>query len=194
MHTIIENFAPPALLRAVAATWPREDWPHWHRYQDSNSIKWASKDAHRLPDAARLVIAAMAQIDVSKFAPGVDVFPDLDLHGAGLNMIPPGGHLGLHLDGAVHPLTGWRRELNAVLFVDDVGGGALEFWNAPDGVIQAKIYPVRNRLVLFTTDSNSWHRVQVVPGPLPRRTISLFWWSTRPCESDRDHAEFSAST
>ncbi len=189
---VIENFAPPGLLRAVGATWPRDDWPHWHRYDDANAVKLGSKDAHRLPDAARQVLALLSQLDVSAFAS--EAFPDLDLHGAGLHAVLPGGHLGLHLDGAVHPLTGWRREVNAVLFVDDwrpEWGGALEFWDRPDGAAIETIVPLRNRLVLFATGDAAWHRVAPVAGPLPRRTLSLFWWSLGVGDSDRLRAEFT---
>ncbi|MDE2426770.1 MAG: 2OG-Fe(II) oxygenase [Elusimicrobia bacterium] len=190
---IIHDFAPPGLLRAVAATWPRDDWPHWHRYDDRNAAKLGSKDAHRLPDAARAVLSLMAAIDVSDFADAA--FPDLDMHGAGLHSILPGGHLGLHLDGAVHPLTGWRREANAVLFVDDWDadwGGELEFWSSPQSRGPRRIVtPRRNTLVLFATGPTAWHRVARVDGPQPRRTLSLFWWSLAAAKSNRDRAEFA---
>ena len=191
MHVVVDDFASESLLRAVSATWPRDDWPHWHRYQDEHSSKLASRDAHRLPDAARLMISDMARIDVRQF--GGDAFPDLDLHGARLHSILPGGHLGLHLNGAVHPLTGWRREVNAVLFVEDwqtEWGGALEFWSSPDSGPHSRVEPQRNRLVLFATGEQAWHRVCPVTGPRQRRTLSLFWWSLTPTDAERDRARF----
>lgn len=191
MHTVIDNAVSAGLLRAVAATWPRDDWPYWHKYDNADSQKLASKDAHRLPDAAKLVIAEMAKLDVSEFCG--DCFPDLDLHGAGLHSIPPEGHLGLHLDGAIHPLTDWRRECNAVLFVDDWWdgwGGGLQFWDATGHSLVETVLPARNRLVLFATGDHAWHRVSHVAGPKPRRTISLFWWSLATTEATRDRAEF----
>jgi Rps23 Pro-64 3,4-dihydroxylase Tpa1-like proline 4-hydroxylase len=188
-YTIIENFAPRGLLKAVAATWPRSDWPHWHKYADRNANKLGSKDAHRLPDAAHQVLNLMAQVDVTKY--NVEAFPDLDLHGAGMHSILPGGHLGLHLDGAVHPLTGWKREVNAVLFVDEWSPsweGALEFWETETSGAKVVIYPNFNRLVIFPTDV--WHRVAPAIGEHTRRTLSMFWWSMTKCESQRDRAEF----
>jgi len=191
MHAVIENFAPPALLNSVAATWPRDDWPHWHRYHDQHSVKLASKDAHRLPDAARLVVGWMAGMNLHGLCDR-KCFPDLDLHGAGLHAILPGGHLARHLDGATHPLTGWRRELNAVLFVDDwdpAWGGDLQFSDEHARWTEA-IEPRFNRLVLFTTGEKAFHEVKPVTGPQPRRTLSLFWWSHATPESKRDRAEF----
>lgn len=187
-----DNLIPPTLLRAVAATWPRDDWPHWHRYHDADADKFASKDSHRLPDAAKLVIAEMAKLRIDDLLPGCnDCFPDLDLHGAGLHMSLPGGYLGLHLDGATHPLTSWNRVANAVLFVDDWlpdWGGALQM--VEDGAVTEQILPSRGRVALFATAGDAWHQVSQVTGPQRRRTISLFWWSEAPATSERDRAEF----
>lgn len=194
MYTVIDNFAPPGLLRAVAATWPREDWPHWHKYDDHNAVKLGSKDAHRLPDPAKMILNRMAGIDVSQFSR--EAFPDMDLHGAGMHSILPGGYLGLHLDGAVHPLAGWRREVNAVLFVDawqPEWGGELEFWSSETSGAQSVIQPEFNRLVLFSTGGEAWHRVAAVNGARPRRTLSLFWWSLGSSRSNRDRAEFASA-
>lgn len=185
-----ENYVNPSLLRAVAATWPADNWSHWHRYQDQYADKRGSKDAHRLPDAARLVIGCMAETYIEDLKP--DCFPDLDLHGAGMHQLNPGGFLGLHLDGAAHPLHGWRREVNAILFVDDwlpEWGGHLIFRDA-DKEETARIIPRRNTLVLFQTSETAWHEVSRIDGPLARRTLSLFWWSHREPASARDRAEF----
>lgn len=191
---ILDNWLAPGILGAVAATWPAANWPHWHRYDDANASKLASKDAHRLPDAARLAIADMARLDIAALTGIPDAFVDLDLHGAGLHLIPSGGHLGLHLDGAVHPLTGWKREANAVLFIDawkPEWGGNLEFFESRDSTrATTTVEPRLNRLVLFATGEENWHRVAKVTGPNPRRTISLFWWSAAESESRRDRAEF----
>ncbi|NBW09979.1 MAG: 2OG-Fe(II) oxygenase [Caulobacteraceae bacterium] len=152
----LDNVIPAELLRAVAATWPRDDWSHWHRYRDQTADKF--------------------------------------LHGAGLHMSKPGGFLACHLDGATHPLTGWSRVANAVLFVDDwqpEWGGALQM--VADGQVASECVPQRGRIAMFATGDTAWHQVSQVTGPKPRRTISLFWWSEVPAESTRSRAEFVAS-
>ena len=189
----LDNVIPAELLRAVAATWPRDDWPHWHRYRDQTADKFATKDADRLPPAAKLVIAELAKLSISDLLGIDDCFPDLDLHGAGLHMSTPGGFLGCHLDGATHPLTGWSRIANAVLFIDDwqpEWGGALQM--VADGHVTSECIPQRGRIAMFATSDTAWHQVSKVTGPKPRRTISLFWWSEVPAESTRDRAEFVA--
>ncbi|TXH59107.1 MAG: 2OG-Fe(II) oxygenase [Desulfurellales bacterium] len=186
---VIDNWGPPELIRAADATWPRLDWPHWHKYADAHSMKYGTKDADRLPKAAAMIVDRMAALAV-----GGNAFPDLDLHGAGLHCIPPGGFLGRHVDGAVHPLLGWKREVNAVLFVSAWSaewGGELCFYDAA-GTVVLRVEPAFNRLVLFETN-DSWHGVEKVTGPRDRRTISLFWWSQQPVNSHRDRAEFKCT-
>jgi len=179
----IDGVIPSTLLNAVAATWPRDDWPYWHRYRDDTSDKFATKDPDRLPAAAKLAVAELLKLPVVELL-GVsdDCFPDLDLHGAGLHSHPPGGLLSAHLDGAVHPLTGWARVANAILFVDDWQpecGGALQMLDPGPRAVTEQALPVRGRVALFATSDTAWHQVSRVTGPQRRRTISLFWWSQR---------------
>jgi hypothetical protein len=190
LHTI-DDIISPELLLAVAATWPRDDWPHWHRYRDQTADKFATKDADRIPPAAKLVIGELAKLPIRELLDVGPCFPDLDLHGAGLHMSQPGGYLGCHLDGATHPITGWSRVANAILFVDDwqpEWGGALQMVDG--GQVVEECHPHRGRLAAFATSDTAWHQVSRVAGPVPRRTISLFWWSLSPAESTRDRAEF----
>lgn len=189
MISTLDDVIPQTLVNAVAATWPRDDWPHWHRYHDRTADKYATKDASRITDAAKLVIGIMAEMDVGCN----ECFPDLDLHGAGLHMLKPGGFLGLHLDGAKHPLTGWSRIANAVLFIDDwlpEWGGELQMCRENGETLQS-VSPRKGRIAVFETTPTAWHRVTSVTGPAPRRTLSLFWWSQGIPDSDRDRALFA---
>jgi Rps23 Pro-64 3,4-dihydroxylase Tpa1-like proline 4-hydroxylase len=190
--TVIDDWGPVGLVRAADAEWPRPDWPHWHSYDDAHARKYGTMDSSRVPAAAAALIGRMAAIDLQSHGFEVEAFPDLHLHGAGLHMLPPGGFLQTHLDGAVHPLRGWRREVNAVLFVspwDAAWGGRLRFDTAAGDVLEA-IEPRFNRLVLFATGDSAYHGVDPVTGPEERRTLSLFWWSRQPAESTRERAKF----
>lgn len=183
--TVIDDFAPRGLVNAALAEWPDASWRHWHVYSGEHSVKRATKDAARLPRAAMMLIEQVASMDVPE-----GCFPDLELHGAGLHEIPDGGHLGKHLDGAIHPVTGWKREQNAVLFLnDDFFGGELMFFR-PDGSETHRVTPAKNRLVMFSTSDEAWHTVAPVSGG-DRKTLSLFWWSLETTTATRTQAEFA---
>lgn len=57
-----------------------------------------------MPDAARLAVGEMAKLDVSEFPN--EGFPDLDLYGAGLHSILPGGIWGCLWMARSTPCTG----------------------------------------------------------------------------------------
>lgn len=188
---VLDDWGPPSLVRAIDVTWPDRSWPHWHKYNDHTSVKYATKDAGRLTPAASLIVGQMAsRLDYP------DCFPDLELHGAGMHCIPPRGFLERHLDGEVHPLTGWKREANAILFVaewDEGWGGALCFHNKAGDVVR-RVTPKFNRLVRFDTTSEAWHSVEPVTGPKDRRSVSLFWWSSSKPTCNREKAEFQCTS
>lgn len=167
--TTIENFASPGLVRAAVASWPDARWPHWHRYVGSHGDKYASKDAARLPTPCRLLTEQMAGLSV----PGDECFPDMDLHAAGMHWIPEGGCLPLHFDAQSHPLTGWARRFNAILYLSDCIGGDLVARDC-DGVETGRVSPVANRLVVL--DASCRHEVEAVRLG-HRLSLAVYWWS-----------------
>ena len=151
------------LINAALATFPLEHWCGWHRYTGKQGEKFATKDSLRITPASKLLIDLMAAIEV-----GEGCFPDLDLHGAGMHWIKEGGSLPLHRDAQTHPLTGWTRRFNAILFLESCDGGELRFEDTGE-----EIQPEAGRLIIFPV--NSPHQVLPVKKG-NRRTLSLFWW------------------
>lgn len=171
MHAVIDNFAPPALVRSLTATWLPAESGFWHIYDNG---KIATKDPLRLPVAAHALLQRMASIPIDQHLGLTDAFADLEyLHGAGLHQMPIGGTLGLHLDSERHPSLPWRREASAVLYLEDVDGGELELCNEAHEVVE-RIDAKANRLVLFRTPGQ-WHRVAECRSV--RRSLCLFFWS-----------------
>lgn len=174
MHQIEDDFAQPALIRSLRATWLPDASPFWHVYENG---KRATKDPSRLPVVAHALLHQMANVSVDHILKTPEVFPDLEyLHGAGLHHMPVGGSLGLHLDAERHPVLPWKREASAVLYLDDVDGGELELCNEAHEVVE-RIETKANRLVLFKTPGQ-WHRVAACRSV--RRSLCLFFWSLNP--------------
>lgn len=170
---VITNYGLSGLVNAAKIAWPDDRWPGWYRYTGKQGEKYASKDSMRLPTACRLLIERMAELHM----PG-DTFPDLDLHGAGMHWIRKGGSLPLHRDAKRHPLTGWTRRYNAILFLESCDGGELVFTDTGE-----VIKPEASKLVTFPVDSP--HEVREVTGG-ERRTLSLFWWDDSTFSEDEN--------
>ena len=190
-HVIVDDWAEPELVRAADAEWPEPYWPHWHRY---NNGKLATKDSLRHPPACAELIRRMLCLPVSELL-GIDgTFGDWHCHGGGLHALPPGSSLGLHLDSDHHPLTGWVRACNAVLYVnpvwDEECGGEFELWDAGGDHCVRQIAPRFNRLVLFEPSDCSWHGVAPVRGEESRKSLAVFFWRHGACPRRRTQAQF----
>lgn len=182
-YWIIEKAVPAELLRAAIAEFPGTDWPHWHRYADENAVKYGSRDRLRIPPACWEVLRCLFALPIAEITGIENTFPDVELHGAGLHLIPAGGHLGMHLDSDHHPITGWKRELSGVLFTESNEGGEL--------VLNNFVFaPAFNRLVLFACGDEAYHGVPNPPTQ-ERQTLSVFWWSRSEAERKRPSATFT---
>lgn len=110
--------------------------------------------------------------------------------------MPSGGWLDVHLDCDRHPQTGYRRAVNAILFLDDwlpEWGGQLELWAADRSRCDVAITPGPNRLVIFRCDDVSYHGI---PRPIScpperwRRSLAVYWWEPSVGPAIRPRAEF----
>lgn len=176
-RVIIDQWAPPELVRAAEAEWPDEHWPFWHRYENG---KLASKDPLRYPPACAELVRRMLCLPIAELLGVENAFGDWNCHAAGLHAMPPGSSLGVHLDSDHHPITGWKRAANAVLYLNsewrDDWGGAFELWDATGQSCLERVKPRFNRLVLFEPSDVSYHSVSKVTGPETRKTLTVFFW------------------
>ena len=167
-HLVVDDFAPACVIRAAAKPWPDETWNWWHKYDDETALKFATMGRAPFPPASALLLDRMATLDVANLSP--DAFPDLSFHAGGMHTLPPGGFLGRHKDAEIHPLTGWSRILNAILFIEGSGDLYLD----KDG--NYNIHPVPGRLVLFET-RGAWHGVEKTSET--RKSLAVYWWADR---------------
>ena len=121
---------------------------------------------------------------------------DPHLHGAGLHLYENGSFLTKHLDYSIHPKTGKERRLNLILYLhdwDSSNGGALEFYDIHTKQIQQKIYPSKDLALIFETNDNSLHGVELIKcdDSMTRKILTCFYVSdARPEISVRHKALF----
>jgi hypothetical protein len=106
------------------------------------------------------------------------------LHGAGLHSHPKGGKLDIHLDYSIHPITTLERRINLIFFINDVWkdewGGALELWDQNMTECAQKIFPKKNRAVLFRTNDISFHGLPEpvkCPDNVYRQSMAIYYMS-----------------
>lgn len=125
---------------------------------------------------------------------GYPVELDETLHGGGLHVTEPGGHLSCHLDYDLHPLLpGKRRALNLIYFLNpewrEEWGGVLVLCD-PMGVAVTRLYPRPGRLVAFEVSDLSYHGVEPVTGPVERVTAAVYYLSAATSANTRKRALF----
>lgn len=125
---------------------------------------------------------------------GYAVEDDPTLHGGGLHVTAPGGHLATHLDYDRHPhITDRRRALNLIAFLNpewrEEWGGALVLCD-PLGAVVTRLYPRPGRLVAFEVGDLSYHGVEPVTGPAERVTAAVYYLSAATPANTRRRALF----
>jgi Rps23 Pro-64 3,4-dihydroxylase Tpa1-like proline 4-hydroxylase len=102
------------------------------------------------------------------------------LHGAGLHLYEKNSFLEKHLDYSINPKSGKQRRINLIIFLTDWNssfGGALEIYDIETKQIIQKIYPKKNRAVIFETNDFSLHGVEKITENVERKILTIFYVS-----------------
>ncbi|MEO1102796.1 MAG: 2OG-Fe(II) oxygenase [Pseudomonadota bacterium] len=110
--------------------------------------------------------------------------PDPYFGGAGIHRVGNGGHLDIHADFNVHQHMRLERRLNVLIYLNrdwrEEYGGSFEIWNQDMTTKEASFVPIFNRMVCFSTSSDSFHgNPEPVnhPDGQPRRSIALYYYT-----------------
>ena len=174
---------------------PTPDWPGWEaRYE--NEFERGKRTSR---DTAGLVYSDLLfrmRSSVSSWSRYLNrrMTDDPLLHGGGLHVIDPGGHLMTHLDYDRHPFTlDKRRSLNLILFVHpkwEPEWGGQFYFTGPSGAVLKLIEPRPGRLLAFETTDLAYHGVRPVTGPEPRASLSCFFLEPAGPQNTRTRALF----
>lgn len=163
-------------LDDVLAEFPAPTDPRWRRYGTVHEGKLEGPEAMWGPATRALFdeFAAMA-------GPLGEMFgiPDLSMEtaGGGYHLIPPGGHLGVHVDFNRSPDTDLYRRLNLLCYLNrgwTDPGGRLELHD--DKGIVREIAPEFGTVVVFETSDTSWHG-HPVPATRWRFSVAAYFFS-----------------
>jgi hypothetical protein len=116
---------------------------------------------------------------------GIDgLIPDPYLYGGGLHCTGSGGFLKVHADFNYHKKLKLRRRINVLVYLNEgwrpEWGGQIELWSK-DMLKKVKGFdPVFNRMVIFSTDSDTFHGhpdPMVLPDNVFRRSIAMYYYT-----------------
>ena len=104
------------------------------------------------------------------------------LLGGGFHKIKKDVFLKILADFNIHPKLKLQRRINLLLYLNnnwkEEFGGHLEFWD--NHTFRKKILPIFNRLVIFTTSSDSFHgnpEPLKSPPEITRKSLAIYYYS-----------------
>jgi hypothetical protein len=193
-HIVLDDFFDPEVVDGVLAEFPNPDAIRWQRFDNSNEIKLASATDASFGPLTRLFLYHLNSITFLDFLSritGIDnLIPDPRFEGGGLHQIVRGGKLGVHADFNKHAVYGLDRRLNLLLYLNknwrEEYGGHLQLWNRDMSRCEAKVLPIFNRVMIFSTTDFTYHGH---PDPLDcpegmtRKSLALYYFTKgRPAD------------
>jgi Rps23 Pro-64 3,4-dihydroxylase Tpa1-like proline 4-hydroxylase len=193
-HIVLDDFFDPEIVDGILEEFPKPDAIRWQRFDNENEIKLASAADASFGPLTRLFLYHLNSITFLEFlsqVTGVDnLIPDPQFEGGGLHQIVRGGKLGVHADFNKHRAYGLDRRLNLLLYLNknwrEEYGGHLQLWDRDMTRCEARVTPLFNRVMIFSTTDFTYHGH---PDPLQcpegvtRKSLALYYFTNgRPSE------------
>jgi hypothetical protein len=186
-HICIDNFFDEPYLDEILNEFPNLDSGD-ENYNTTNELKFASKGEYRFGDKTREFMHFMNSQPMLEFLSKLtgikNLIPDPYFWGGGLHQIKRGGFLKIHADFNIHPTMRLDRRINLLVYLnkdwEEEFGGAFELWDDQMSRCEQKIFPLFNRMVIFSTTSTSYHGH---PDPLnchegrSRKSLALYYYT-----------------
>lgn len=183
-HIVVSQLEGSGLDEALVAIKQLPD-AYFDRYDNPFEQKLALREKSDLPqDLERLVSQLERLILPSMRLFNVKLSLDAQRHYMGVFKYLNGDKLDIHVDAGIHPATGMRKHVTAVLYLGE-GGGPLEFWHGESCVgesqklksIITQVNPSHGKLVLFENNDHAWHGTPVYRGTEPRIVVTVSYLS-----------------
>jgi hypothetical protein len=193
-HIVLDDFFDPDIVDGILDEFPKPDAIRWQRFDNENEIKLASAADSSFGPVTRLFLYHLNSITFLEFLSQVtgigNLIPDPQFEGGGLHQIVRGGKLGVHADFNKHRAYGLDRRLNLLLYLNknwrEEYGGHLQLWDRNMTRCEARVAPLFNRVMIFSTTDFTYHGH---PDPLQcpegvtRKSLALYYFTNgRPAE------------
>ncbi len=190
-HCVVENFFDLKTAKDLENDFPKYEDKVWFEYNNLLEHKKALNDWNKYPPLtyqAFMMLNSPQMIKLLDKYVGVNLFPDMGLHGGGWHMHGSGGNLNPHFDYSIHPKCGLQRKLNIIIYLSkdlkpSKHKGHLGLWsynhktNQPKDLIK-EVVLIFNRAIIFDTTQNSWHGMSQklqVPKDIYRKSLAVYY-------------------
>ncbi len=188
-HIVLDGLLRPETLERAYAEFDDLDLSQWNNYLHINERKYSNTTVATWGPTLSALSAVFTSDRFVSFLSQLTGFaglqPDPSLDGGGLHRSLPGGFLNIHADfTAHHTHANWQRRVNLLLYLnrewEPEWGGELEMWSRDMKRCEAKVAPLGNRILLFSTDEHSYHGH---PEPLnfpegtARQSMALYYFT-----------------
>ncbi len=204
-HVVLDEIFPDHVLDAIIREYPSPSEIDWITYDSDYQFKLASHFVEQFGSNTRFFMHLLMSpvfVEFLETLTGIgNLTSDPMFGGGGLHRVLRGGYLNIHADFNRHPRTQLDRRLNVLLYLNkdwpEEYGGHLELWDREMTTAVKRILPLHNRLIIFSTDSYSYHghpEPLQCPEGVSRRSIALYYYSNGRPEQECDSAPASHST
>ena len=196
-HICIDNFLPPEVLEQCLRDLEdvRETETQFSRPQENLKSSYIPE---RLPVYTKNLFYAFNSRPFIMFLEAMTgikgLIPDPYFAGAGIHRVGNGGHLDIHADFNHHQQMNLERRLNVLIYLNHdwkaEWGGSFEIWDKQMSSKQKSFAPVFNRMVTFSTGSDTFHGNPdpvAHPDGKPRQSIALYYYTATWDASRKSH-------
>lgn len=190
-HISLDDFFKEEILTEIAEEFPDlSSLSNPLNFNNSREIKFASRGMRDLGEKCFNFISFLNSdvfLQYIQTLTGLEetLISDPYLSGGGYHEIKKGGLLKVHADFNKHPFLDLHRRLNLIIYLnknwEPSWGGDLQLFDKDmSGPIQ-RIEPHFNRIVIFTTNSETYHGhpdALQCPEDRSRKSLALYYFST----------------
>lgn len=186
-HIVIDDFIDHQLVGRLREAFPGSAGKTFFD-RDSERLKY---QYHPRESASGLLRNLMAELNGDSFLTFLEsmtgisgLISDPYYLGGGMHETKRGGHLAVHADFNLHPKLKLQRRLNLLLYLNDDWdpsfGGNLELWDRDMKSCEQSIAPLAGRVVVFSTDLDSYHGHPdplTCPDDRTRRSLATYYYT-----------------
>ena len=195
-HIVIDNFFHEEILNSIINNFPK-DLNEFNNIDNKKSEKKLTlNQSYKFSDTTNDFINFLNSSLFIKFLQKLTnineaLIPDPYLVGGGLHELRDGGYLNIHSDFNRHPKMKLDRRLNLLIYLNkdwkNSFGGQLELWDKDMTKCCKSIIPEFNRMVIFSTNSFSYHgnpnKIDC-PSNFTRKSLALYYYSNGRPENE----------